>query len=610
MDAFHPLDWIAIVGYVVVALVVGSWLSRRASRSTGDFYLAGRSLPWWISGTSLVATSFAADTPLFVAGLVRTQGVQGNWLWWGFAVGGALLFVLLGAWWRRTGLTTSAELMELRYSGPQARVLRGFYGAYHSLLTNTLVLVWVLLAMLKIVRAVLGVDDTSYDLAIVGGSLALALSYSMLAGLWGVVITDLFQFTLAMVGALVLAWKAVEATGGLTVMRETLQRQHPEALALFPAPGPGGWLDATFWTQGFTAFLVTVGVLGVFNKNADGSPHAVQRFLASRNGGHARGAALWFHLAHYCLRPWPWILVGLASLILLGDADLPQILQADGSFVPDHEASYPILMRQLLGPGLFGLLCASFLAAFMSTLDTHFNNASAYAVNDLYRRFLVPARGERHYVNVGRLVELGVGLLAAGFALFADSIRDLFLLSLALFGGVGPAMLLRWFWWRANAWTEVAALVSSTALTVLFRVLPASVWPAAPFNGWQAGTAWAFEGQYLLIVAISTVAMLAATLLTAPVDRAVLRAFHARVQPVGRWGPVADSAVRAPWLALLLAWAGGVALVLGLLIATGTLLLGREGFWPWLGVTVAGGAALFWSWPRTVPSLPAGEEPT
>ncbi len=606
MSALHPLDWLAILGYLVLALSVGAWMSRRAGRSTDDFYLAGRTLPWWVSGTSLVATSFAADTPLFVAGLVRTDGIAGNWLWWSFVIGGALWFVVLAAWWRRLPITTNAEFAELRYDGPQAKALRGFYGAYHALITNTIVLVWVLLAMRKVVGAVLGLDDGSADLWIVGGAVTLALSYSVMAGLWGVVLTDLFQFVLALAGALLLAFAAVQAAGAevigpgsgfsenLRAMMGRLAETHGEKLTLVPAPGPGGWTSASFWTQSFTAFFVTITLVGWLNKNADGSGQAVQRFLSSKDEAHARGGALWFHIAHYCLRPWPWILVGLASLILLPDAELMR------NGVVDHEASYPVLMRQLLGPGVFGLLCASFLAAFMSTLDTHFNSASAYAVNDVYRRFWNKTAAPRHYVRVGRLVEVLVGVLAASLALVADSIKDLFTFSLTLVAGLGPALFLRWLWWRANAWTEISGLITSTILALGMQVVPDAWWPAAPFNAWIAGTPWDFSGRFLLIAAVSLPILLAATLLTQPVGKEHLQKFWATVRPWGWWQGIRPSgAPSAPVATLLAGWLGGMGLIFGLMLGLGAWILGQDPL-PF-GLCAAIGATLLrWAWPRTV----------
>ena len=584
MTRFHLYDWLAIGAYVVVALAIGLLMARRASASTHEFYLAGRSLPWWVAGTSLVATSFAADTPLLVTGWVRIDGIAQNWLWWGMAVGGVLSFVAIAGWWRRANITTDAEFIEVRYSGRPARFLRGFYGGYHALITNTLILVWVLTAMLKLVRVVLNIDDGSFDAYIVGAALALALAYSYTSGLWGVVVTDLFQFVLALAGGLILAVAAIDALGGMDMARQAFAALPDHTTRLVPMPSgqmtAGGWTAAAYWVSGFGAFLIFVGVQGWLNKNSDGSGAAVQRYAACRNEFHARAAALWFHLAHYCLRPWPWIIVALASIILVPDTALP--LLADGS--PDHEAAYVVMMASYLGPGLFGLMCASFLAAFMSTLDTHLNLASAYFVNDVYRRFVHKDASDRHYLRIGRIVELLVGLCAAVLATLADSISELFTLSLSLLGGVGPAMLMRWFWWRTNAWTEISALLSSTVLTILIQTGLIEL---------------AYPLSYLLIVASSLLISLVVTLVTAPVDREHLQGFHDHILPAGLWAPFRSAHHGKVTLPFLLGWAGGIALIYGLMLGTGAWLLGHEPGYYFLAA-IAGGAVLYWSWPRSL----------
>lgn len=600
MTRFEFLDWLAIGGYLVFALGVGFYLTKRASRSTGDFYLAGRTLKWWVAGTSLVATSFAADTPLVVSGWVRTGGISKNWLWWGMAVGGSLAFVCLAGWWRRLEITTDAEFIEKRYSGPAAKFLRGFYGGYHALATNTIILAWVLLAMLKLVRVVLDLDDSSMDHWIVGGALVLALSYSFLSGLYGVVTTDFFQFFLALFGAILLAYKSVDALGGLVAAREQFANLPSATTSMLPqATNEDGslatWENLAWWTQGFGAFLIFTGIQGWLNKNADGGGAGVQRYSACVDEKHARGAALWFNLAHYCLRPWPWIIVGLASILLIDPSMLPLTENSEGLMVPDHEAAYPLMMAQYLGPGLFGLLCASFLAAFMSTLDTHFNLASAYIVNDLYRRFLRPDAGDRHYVWVGRFAEIGIGILAAAFALSADSISNLFTFSLSLLGGVGPALLLRWFWWRANPWTELSSLCTSTVLAVLLNT--------KIFGASESILDVPYPLSYLVIVVASIIVCLIVTLLTPPVEREHLRKFHDKVLPAGAWAPFGDGAKRrlGP---ILVGWAGGVALIYGLLFAIGGWVLGNAMAIP-LVIALIGAIALRWSWPRCAVAVAA-----
>ncbi len=537
---FHPLDWLAVGAYLVLALGTGAWLARRAGRSTDDFYLAGRNLPWWVAGTSMVATTFAADTPLVITGWVRSAGISKNWLWWGMAVGGALSFLVIAGWWRRLKVTTDAELIEHRYEGKPARSLRAFFGGYHAVITNTIVLTWVLVAMKKVVRVVLDLPDDSWDTAIITGGVGLALTYSFLSGLWGVVVTDFFQFLLAMIGAILLATRASEVLGGLDGAREAFQTLSETTTSLFPSTG-SGWEDLAWWTQGFGAFLIFFGVQGWLNKNADGGGAAVQRFSACKDPEHARKAALWFHLAHYAIRPWPWIFVALASMILIPVTDLPMITLENGSLIPDHEAAYPMMMADLLGPGWFGLLCASFLAAFMSTLDTHFNLASAYFVNDLYRRFLKKNEKPKHYVWVGRFTEVAIAVLAGSLAVIADSISDLFTFSLSLLGGLGPAMLLRWFWWRTNAWTEISALISSTVVTMGLIAL---------------GSPIPYPLSYALVLAISLVVMLIVTWMTPPVSKEKLQTFYDTVQPIGAWKPFRSINTSNPLRALFMGWIG------------------------------------------------------
>ena len=568
MGRFEALDWIAIIGYIVFAMSVGIYLTKRASKSTDDFYLAGRSLKWWVAGTSLVATSFAADTPLVISGWVRSSGISQNWLWWGMAVGGSLTFVVLAAWWRRLEVTTDAEFIERRYSGKPASFLRGFYGCYHALITNTIVLTWVLLAMLKLVRVILGAEDGSYDIYIVGGGLVLALSYSFLSGLWGVVVTDLMQFTLAMFGAIFLAYKSIDALGGFTAAQQAFAGLPRATTSIMPLANEEGlsWDSIAWWSQGFGAFFIFIGVQGWLNKNADGGGAGVQRYSASLDENHARKAALWFNIAHYCIRPWPWIIVGLASIILIDPSALPVV---NGAI--DHEAAYPMMMAQLLGPGLFGLLCASFLAAFMSTLDTHFNLASAYLVNDVYRRFVRKEAPDKHYVWVGRFAEILIGIIAATFALQADSIANLFTFSLSLMGGLGPALLLRWFWRRANVFTEISALATSTILTFVAKSLEFDY----PFS-------------YMVVVLGSLAVAASVTYVTPPADEDTLDRFYAIIRP--------DEISKPHFFA---AWGGGIALIYGLLLAIGQFLLGGAFMNP-LVISVIGAIILRLCWHKCI----------
>lgn len=599
MSALHLWDWVAIFGYLALALTVGVLMTKQASGSTEDFYLAGRRLTWWLAGTSLVATSFAADTPLVVTNWVRTGGISQNWLWWGMAVGHSLVTICIAAWWHRAGVMTDAELAERRYAGKPAKILRGFYGGYHALITNTIVLAWVLTAMVKIARVVLDLKTPGSDVIIVAASVLVALTYSVMSGLWGVVLTDFFQFWLAIGGAFLLAWRGLSELGGLDGLRTAIADLPAATTALVPeaARGAGGeslspLRAMAYWTSGFGAFIIFTGVQGWLNKNADGGAQAMQRFVACRTENHARGTALWFSLAHYCLRPWPWIIVALASLFLIDSSQL--LLTAQG--LPDQESAYPLMMKQFLGPGLFGLMCASFLAAFMSTVDTHFNLASAYLVNDVYRRFIKKAASGRHYVWVGRGAECLVGALGGLLALKAGSIAALFTFSLNLLGGLGPAILMRWFWWRANAWTEISALLTSTLLAVLMQ--------KDLFFGAHPPIEIAYPLSNAVVVGASAFVCILVTLLTAPTDRSTLQAFYDSIRPSGAWGPFRRGDEKSRVLPLLLGWTGCASLIFGLLFGVGSWILGRES-WPYFLTALLGAAALKWAWPRALHPLTA-----
>lgn len=637
--ALSPLDWAIVAVYVVFAVWVGTRFSRRASRSADDFFLSGRTLPWWLAGTSMVATTFASDTPLVVTGWVRGGGIWRNWIWWSFALGTALTTFFFARWWRRGEIMTTAELSELRYGGRGARSLRGFLGLYHSLITNTIVLVWVTVAARKTMEALLPIDRT---LAVVL-CCAVALGYSLLAGLWGVVVTDALQFGMAMLGAILLAVLAVGAVGGLDGLHAAVERGvlSPETVAFAPSPGPGGWLDPAGWSSAAASFCVYLGIAWWAKDGVDGGGLVVQRILASRDERHGVLATLWYLVATWAVRPWPWILVALASLIALPGAELragdagtvrrvaaeagaleielepatgaprverwsgaadwaPVPLVAEGDRVvadqllarTDDESAYPVMMRRLLPAGLLGLMVASLVAAFMSTVDTHLNLASSYFVNDVYRRFLVRAASARHYVLVGRaaLVALMVG--AGAVALLDLHIGELFGFFLSFLGGVGPVYLLRWFWWRVRASTEIAAMVASSV---------AATWLAADSSGWRLGPLspggeLGYEGRLCLVVAISMACALVSMAATRAPDPATLVPFYRRVRPLGAWGPVRallpEPLERQQVLAPSLGALGAALLTYGLLFGVGYALLGRWELCGAWSAAAAAGAAL------------------
>lgn len=629
LGGLHWIDWTILVVYFAAMMWIGVRWAGRASKSLDEFFLTGRSLPWWIAGTSMVATSFSADTPLLVSGWVRDFGIWKNWAWWCYAVSGALQVFLFARWWRRAGVMTKAELVELRYGGAESRLLRGILGGLHALVLNTLIMAWVMLAAAKIASALFAVPDW-VSLAIAS---VLAVTYSITAGLWGVVVTDLVQFVLAMLGAAVLAfvaWDEIGSSAGALAAAAD-GRFADEMLRLFPAPGEGGPLDAAFWTSSLAALAVYLGVAWWAVENIDGAGAAVQRIAASKSERDGLLAMLWFQVTHYALRPWFWIVVGLASVLVLPTIEItapgagrvraieqrtlvlelagggetrveldaapaspdwrPELAVKAGDEVSagqrlartDSELAYVVMLKRYLPVGLLGLVIASLVAAFMSTIDTHANLAASYFVNDVWQRFLRPDGDLRHHLFVSRLASGLALVFATGIALLSDSIRDLFTLFLALLGGVGPVYLLRWVWWRVRARTELVAMLASVATTVVTRLAAPEGW--IPFH-WSLGPlaqdgVLTSEGALVVVVAVSLGASAAALMLMPAPDPRSLVEFYRRVRPIGAWGPVralcpdvTPTGDLRPCLAGALA---GLALTYGLMLAPGYYLLERRG---------------------------------
>jgi SSS family solute:Na+ symporter len=571
------LDWLVVFAYVAFALWVGVRFTGRASEGVNEFFLSGRRLPWWMAGTSMVATTFAADTPLVITGWVRDYGVWKNWQWWCFAVCGFFTAFLFARMWRRAEIMTTAELAELRYGEKSARVLRGFLGTYHTLITNVITLAWVLLAAGKISEVLI---DVPKEWAI-GACCAVTLTYSLLSGLWGVVLTDVTQFGMAMFGAIALAVIVWTHTGGAAPVLDAVASGviPAERLAFIPPTGPGSPFDASFWTAPVVAFAVYIGIQWWAYEAVDGGGYVVQRISACKDERHGVLAQIWFQVAHNALRPWCWIVVALASLLVMptaehrtpvagtiARAELGRIEVAPTSGAPnavvawdaqapnppllavklgdavgagqivartDSERAYPEMMARYLPVGLLGLVVASLLAALMSTIDTHVNLASSFFVNDVYRRFLAKDRSDRHYVTAARLSGLGVMALAGIVASQADSIRGLFTFFLAFMGGVGAVYVLRWTWWRVRATTEIAAMLTSSLTTVVLTHADIE-WRLGPFADHGALTD---EGRLVLVVLASTIAAVLVTIFGKAPDPAKLVAFYRKVRPLGFLGP-------------------------------------------------------------------------
>ncbi len=485
-----------------MALGWGAWHARRASASTEAFFAADRSLPWWLAGTSIVATTFAADTPLAIAGLVATDGIAGNWFWWA-----DVLPVVIGAFivshlWKRSGVLTDNEITELRYGGRPAAGLRLFRALYFGVLRNAIVMGWVNLAMVKILALALGLDEDQ-SLLVLGGLFLLTVAYTLMAGLIGVVFTDFLQFGLALLGSILLAILAVEDLGGLQPVLDRLEGER-DLLSIFPSPDDG---DA-FW-----AFLAYVGVKSWSSGNTEGNGYTAQRILATRSERDARLASLWYAIAHFAIRPWPWIIVGLVAVVRFPGLE-------------DPESGYVVVMLDVLPPGLLGLLIAAMLAAFMSTIDTQLNWGASYLTHDIYKRFIDPDATERRLVVVARLSIVALAAIGAAATLMMDSVADAWKLLATITAGTGLILLLRWLWWRINAWSEIA-------------VMTASLVGANLVDAW---TEIAFPFSLVVVVAFALPVAFVVTLLTPPEDPEVLRRFYERVRPAGAWAPVADRA--------------------------------------------------------------------
>ena len=525
-----------IIAYLGVAFGWGAWHARSASKNTDAFFVAGRTLPWWLAGTSIVATTFAADTPLAIAGLVATDGIAGNWFWWADVLPVVLGTFIVSHLWRRSQVLTDNEITELRYGGKPAAGLRIFRALYFGVIRNAIVIGWVNLAMVKVLSLALDLDDNASGL-VLAGLFILTVGYTLLAGLLGVVLTDFLQFGLALVGSVLLAVLAVGDMGGLAALVDRLGEGHHlangnDVLALIPSLSDG---------EAFWAFIAYVGVKSWSSGNTEGNGYIAQRILATRSERDARLASLWYAIAHFALRPWPWILVGLVALVRYPD-------------LADAEAGYVMVMLDVLPSGVRGLLLAAMFAAFMSTIDTQLNWGASYLTHDVYSRFIDTEASERKLIWVARgsiILLAGIGTAAT---LGMDSVAGAWKLLATIGAGIGLIGLLRWLWWRINAWSEIAVMTASLVGANLVSLF----------------TDVTFPFSLLIVVAFSLPIAFAVTFLTPPEDPTVLREFYERVRPAGAWARVAIDAGLPhqplglrPWLDVAAATLGIYAAIAG-----------------------------------------------
>ena len=562
----RTIDWVIVAGYMALTLALGLYLARRASGSMVDFFVGGRNLPWWLAGTSMAATTFSIDTPLYVAGVVGTRGIAGNWEWWAYGVAHVVMIYLFARLWRRAEVVTDNELTELRYGGNPAATLRAVKGFLFAVVIGSIGAGYAMLAMVKVVDALqvfpslgLEVGDNGKIWAIIAVSV-LVLAYASAAGLWGVVATDFFQFFLALAGAIAVAWVAVANVGGLgDVVRSAQANTGFDALSFTPFTfgGDGNWIS---WskTAGITAstFFAYVAVLWWAFRRSDGGGEFIQRLSATRNEHDAEKAAWFFNVMHYVVRTWPWILVALVALALYPELE-------------DKELGYPMLMLDFLPAGVLGLVVASLLAAFMSTMSTLINWSASYMTNDLYARFIRPEATQKELVRAARIASVLVTAIA-GFAAFqADSIATVYRLILAVGTGPGLVLILRWFWWRINAWAELSAMVAGFIVGFLTSI-------DNPIYSLRIDD---FGIRLMVTAGITLAIWVPVMLLTKPENDEKLDAFYRRVRPGGPgWKRQRERTGLAPAQDMkkdLQRIGAGIMILYGLMFAVGGILLYR-----------------------------------
>ena len=585
-----PLDWAIVAAYFLFCTAIGLFFTKRGGKSLDEYFLSGRQVPWWLAGTAMVATTFAADTPLVVAALVATKGVAGNWLWWNFVMSGMLTVFFFARLWRRAEVMTDAELAEVRYGGRPAAFLRGFRALYLAIPINLIILGWVTRAMIKILTISLGLRDVtiagmtvSGEVVAVGICFAITALYAVAAGMWAVLWTDLVQFLIKMSAVIVLAVYAVRAVGGIDVMKIKLVEHfgsEAAALSVLPVSATATGLHAYAWMP-----LLTLGVYlsvqwwAAWYPGAEpgGGGYIAQRIFSARSERDGVLATLFFQIAHYALRPWPWIVTGLATVILYPN-------------LQDREAGYVQAFVDLLPTPWRGFMLAGFAAAYMSTVATHLNWGASYLVNDFYKRFVKRDASQAHYVAVSRAATVLLFLGSIAVTSQLSSVEKAWELLLALGAGTGLVLILRWYWWRINAWSEISATVASFAFSMLGF---AFIKPRFAANDPNATAT-----VMLVTVACSTVVWLTVTFLTRPEPDAVLDAFYRRVRPGGPgWAQVSQrlgfGRESIPGGALAWTnWIAGIVAVYATLFGIGKLIFAETA----MGITMLAVAAAAFYW--------------
>ena len=567
----QAIDWVIVAVSLLICFAPALFFGRRAGKNTSEFFVSGRAVPWWLAGLSMVATTFSSDTPNLVTDIVRRNGVSGNWVWWAFTLTGVATVFFYARLWRRSGVMTDLEFYELRYSGKAAGVVRGFRAVYLGFFFNCIIMATVNLAACKIANVLFGLPRWQTLLVI----FVLNVAFAAVSGLWGVLVIDMIQFFIKMTAVIAAAYFAVKHVGGLPAMVSTLSAK----------AGPDGLNVLNIlpdfknnWDMALAVFIMPLAVQwwAVWYPGAEpgGGSYIAQRMLASKSEKDSLGSVLFFNIAHYVLRPWPWILVGLCSLIVY--PELSDIQKAFPHLDPSllgHDIAYPAMLK-FLPVGFIGLMVGGLIAANSSTILTHLNWGASYLVHDFYRRFLKRDATEKHYVRAGRVATVGLFLSASGMVFLLETAKDSFDIILQVGAGTGLLYLVRWFWWRVNAWCEVNAMVSSFGFSVLLLVLR------------KAGVTVSTHYALILTVLVTTVVWVLTAFYGPPTDRATLLAFYRKVRPFGPgWKSVraeagltgAEAATHERIPLALLGWGAGTATIWSSLFTVGNVLYCRWG---------------------------------
>jgi Na+/proline symporter len=568
----QAIDWVIAIGSVLVCFLPALAFSRRSGKDTSEYFASGRSVPWWLAGISMVATTFSSDTPNLVTNFVRTQGVAGNWQWWAFTLTGVATVFFYARLWRRSGVLTDLEFYELRYSGRAASAVRGFRAIYLGLFFNCIIMASVNLAACKIAGVLFGLERWQ-TLAAVG---LLNVGFAAHSGLWGVLVIDMIQFFIKMTAVVAAAWFAVQLpqVGGMSGLVDKLSTMK----------GPGGvnYLNmlpdfSSNWELAVAVFIMPIAVQwwAVWYPGAEpgGGSYIAQRMLASKSERDALGGTLFFNVAHYVLRPWPWILVGLASLIVYPElSDIQKAFPHLDPSLVGHDIAYPAMLK-FLPAGFIGLMVGGLIAANSSTILTHLNWGASYLVHDYYRRFMRKDETEKHYVAAGRVATVILFLASSAMVFVLETAQDTFNIMLQVGAGTGLLYLMRWFWWRITAWCEIAAMVSSFAASIGFLLLRKS--------GVSIGT----HQELFLTVLITTVCWLITAFAGPRTDREALVSFYRKVRPFGPgWAAIrrdagvteAEAWAKSDNIPLaLLGWLCGTSMIWSSLFTVGNFLYGR-----------------------------------